>query len=715
MKFDWKLKAVVPIIVLITIVCGCSGSGGMLSAPDMNAPVVVPQKEASAAENRYLWGLWNIYTEDQVNFEIIPMRFAEKHLNVRSFLEDSPCQSCVQIVSPHKNQDGDLVVTIKLVHPYPGDPTYTAFDIRGIVMFRGNMHFPGLGVRTQGLDTNDPILLNPDGYTRLYNPTEYAPGTFGNTLLEYSKGTFALDFDISATLNPFMNYYTHEERHYFEAGGQIGREYVIQTGPGILNFAYAIDSCWQFPKVNPPIHIPEDFEMSANCPEAYKIVPTIIPFEETLIKCVGDTAWLVIDIYDWQSIDDIQHVYVECPAINPNVLEADLTGPLGDFVRYEILLEVVQPPYNWDEWPLLIGVEDKNPGAPIAYQVLRVIPAQNHAPVAVVEVDNDNPDIGQTVTFSDFSYDIDGIDHITVHSWDTDGDGGFGDAFGKVIHIEYDETGIYNVREKIKDICGIEVISDPISVTVKDPNAIQITLAEDVLASAVGKTYWYYSNFAEFGEYPVDPLAFDGPWDFTEMSIVDGETFRRFISLDDPSVGDIVGYLNPGVEVFQEVSTVAIDVELHVWVAQEFNDTQDVFKTWGMKTIYNGADQLLALPSPIVFPYPLELGYSESDSVGVPGIASAEMALDALGVGMLTVPLGGEIETLLVRMRVQEESINGFIGQGLTYFWYDNDGIIRAFAAATNIPNSDEYNFDWEGMYFTGNAAFYSLYSIEES
>ncbi len=716
MNVDWKIKAIAIVFFNLILLSGCSGSGGgIMPAPDDSKPPDALVADADEwAYNRILWGIWNIYTEDQVHFDITPMRYADQHMNVRQFLEDSPCTNCLQIVNPHKDQDGNLVVIIRLVHPFAGAPTYTSFDTRGIVMFRGNMHFPGLGVRTQSYDTNDPILLNADGYTRLYNPTEYPPGSMDSPLKEYSKGVFANDVGISATLNPFLCYYTNAERRYFSAGAQVDRQYIIRAGPGPLSFAYAIDSSWAMPTVIPPTHIPDDFSINTNCPEAYRIVPTIIPFEETLIPCIGDTAWLIIDIYDWQSINDVQHVYVECPAINQDVVEADLTGPLGDAVRYQTLLQVTQSPYNWEEWPLLIAVQDKNAGAPMAYQVVRIIPAENNAPVAVIEVDEDNPIIGQTITFSDFSYDIDGLNHITKHSWDINGDGGFGDMFGKVIHVSYDEAGMYEVREKIQDICGIEVISDPIAISVKDPNAIQITLPEDVLASAAGKTYRYYSSFGDFGAYPVDILDFDGPWDFTEMSVVDGETFRRFLSVDDPSVSDMVEYLNPGVEVFQEASTVALDINLHSWIGQEFNETQDVFKAWGIKTIFNGSGQLLALPSPIVFSYPLEMGYHESDSVGVPGIASAHFQVDAMGTGLITVPLGGTIKTLLVRMLAEEESINGFIGQGLTYFWFDDDGIIRAFAAATNLPNQGIYNFDYDLLEFTGPASFYSLYAIEE-
>ncbi len=337
-------------ITLFLAVIGCSSSGGTGSplAPDIGSM----RDSTFDTGNRYLWGYWVVSVdESHTQFDITPVREAAYHLNARQFLEDDPCPNCITVKSVHPSGQQSLLVDVELRHPFPGMAKYTGFDVRGIFMAGGSLEFPSWGLSTAhpGLD---PYLKNPDGYTRMFNPVEFAPGSGVLPMLEYSKGKFASDSGFDATLNAYKNFYSSENRHYFACGDAITVTYDISTGPGAFSFGYAVDASWILPGWTPP-SVPDDFAISANCLEAYLIN---VDIGEGMTD-QGGSADVTIDVYDWQGLETIDTVKLISPALFTGEIEFTDFENFINFRRYtgQISndLQAVA-----EEYPVLVCVTD---------------------------------------------------------------------------------------------------------------------------------------------------------------------------------------------------------------------------------------------------------------------------------------------------------------------------------------------------------------------
>jgi hypothetical protein len=132
----------------------------------------------------------------------------------------------------------------------------------------------------------DVHLLNPDGYTRWWNPVEF-PANVVNPSGGYIDGLLGkphsvADFD--ATLNGYkyfasdltspdadLSELSFNMRGAFVPGTSCVRRYVIGFTPANLVFNYAVDADWAPPTGTKPFDIPDDFPPSANRPEAYRV------------------------------------------------------------------------------------------------------------------------------------------------------------------------------------------------------------------------------------------------------------------------------------------------------------------------------------------------------------------------------------------------------------------------------------------------------------
>ena len=87
---------------------------------------------------------------------------------------------------------GKLTVDVGLTHPFPGLDQFTGHDVRGVFIAPGDTvsNYDTAITYTSSTD-NQPKLLNPDGYTRWWNPVEfgvfppifsYTPGALGTSV-----------------------------------------------------------------------------------------------------------------------------------------------------------------------------------------------------------------------------------------------------------------------------------------------------------------------------------------------------------------------------------------------------------------------------------------------------------------------------------------------------------------------------------------------------
>jgi len=316
-------------LILLGVICafiafGCSKSSDPIVAPvdnpGVSRPVDAPRYVASSG--RVLWGFWRIsISADRSTVEVIADRSADLHVNTVRLLEDFPCKDCLVVSGVKFNPPHELSADLKLIHPYPGALKFTAFDVRGIFISGTGFTFPACGREIAWGDTL-PRMLNPDGYTPLFNPTEY-PETFP-AALGYIPGHMATGGDLSANLNPFVAYSVGMPRRIFEAGSQQTRTVNLWIPDGPLEFGYAVDASWQLvEEVTDPL---TDFPPDANCIEPYEI--TVQVGDGSGVPICGDTQ-ITAGIYDHQGLDTIGAVTIEAPDLFDGVIPLDYVCDIG--------------------------------------------------------------------------------------------------------------------------------------------------------------------------------------------------------------------------------------------------------------------------------------------------------------------------------------------------------------------------------------------------
>jgi hypothetical protein len=306
-----RLGALYSTIVFATLVAtGCGrgnagGAGGPVVPGDQSR--IQNSVEMVRNDNRHVWGFWEInISEDRQVVEIMPARMEQMHLNVVRLLEVTPCKDCLIVGNIKLVEPNVLEADLTLKHPFPGLTKYTGFDVRGIFISEANYTFPVSG---REIAWGDGILmmLNPDGYTQLFNPTEYPPTT--PAALGYIEGKYATGGDLSATLNPFLAYRRDAPRRMFEAGGSETRTARIYAPSGPIHFGYAVDACWQLVPheiVDPLVDFPPD----ANCLEAYRMDVLI---GAGLHSEPGSEVPIRVEIYDHQGQETVSTVAIEAP------------------------------------------------------------------------------------------------------------------------------------------------------------------------------------------------------------------------------------------------------------------------------------------------------------------------------------------------------------------------------------------------------------------
>ena len=269
---------------IIILIAGLAVALASCSAAEMTSPNsagLTGAIDKSAAESaRWVWGNWRMHIpEDHMSIELVPVRSADLHYNVKMLLEQNPCDNCIWVSKFVNNGDGTISVDIKIRHPYIGNDYYTGFDVRGIFHTTASYPFPEPDAPgpllhfIPTLETGDPQLLNPDGYTQAYtwaNPNwapifKYQPG--GDL-----GGTFeGEDWDFQPPCLPFINYYSSKVRRHFASSAVVSRTYNIALPAGEWDFGYSVDACWAPPTNFPVFNIETDFPMRANTLHAYRM------------------------------------------------------------------------------------------------------------------------------------------------------------------------------------------------------------------------------------------------------------------------------------------------------------------------------------------------------------------------------------------------------------------------------------------------------------
>jgi len=430
--------------------------GGCASGTGDANPVLPDENQQATtftrvSEGRSLWGFYEIRVDTRTcEFEVLPAREAMMHLNILAWLEDGPCLNCFQLVSLLPSGNDTFFATIRLRHPF-GNQIFTGFDVRGIAMFDGSGSFWTSGLTYSDSDQEDGEVLNPDGYTTLYNPT-----TAGHGMEGYVEGNLASYWPPDTTLNAWKLFVSDDAantRNMFYAGDEVTVTYEISLpmfGPFV--FAYAVDACWAPPETKPVTDPVNDFGIDANCPEPWKIETFEEPVGEGLTPLGGETV-LNIDVYDRTGKDSHNDPVIEAPYIFMDLKTAEFSEDGDGFTRYEITL-TNEMMIGTGYWPCLVRVEDnENAGSPdwmdiSAYEIceLRV----SGPPEAKAGADPNPQTEGKQIHFfDDGSFDPDGGD-IVLFEWDWEADGTY-DETGPDAYHTWMTPGTYDVQLRVTD------------------------------------------------------------------------------------------------------------------------------------------------------------------------------------------------------------------------------------------------------------------------
>jgi len=297
----YRIQILFTFIILLTFV-GCSSDKSPVT-PDPS-PQQTPQLSENLS-NRSIWGYWTVKIDpDTSSVEIIPDRDLTSHFNVVRLLEVTPCTDCLKINNLSFLPDNTLQCDFELTHPFPGLIKFTGFDVRGVLVTNGDTIFPESN-RLASIDGSNPILLNPDGYTSLFNPVEFPEDSAPFPILGYIPGKFSSGDNFTATLNPFMAFCKENPRRMFSAGATETVTINLKYPSTPIEFGYIVDASWVL--VDEVIDPVTDFPPEANCLEPYRLdfrMPTVLSDEP------GDTAQVQVEMFDHQGIDTISTVSI---------------------------------------------------------------------------------------------------------------------------------------------------------------------------------------------------------------------------------------------------------------------------------------------------------------------------------------------------------------------------------------------------------------------
>jgi hypothetical protein len=334
------------ILILCTILIFLIGCSGKSSSSNPLLPQTANSGLSSAQSpgpSHVLWGIYNVVVEPdgagQALINIVPLRGAMFNANVQKFL--SPPVSAtnlitIKMLSGSNFANGYLNLDIGIRHPFPGSAQFRGFDVLGIFMAdasQASEYDPALIFAppvTGGGPSDAAYMLNPDGYTRWFNATEF---TDSLPLFSFKPGKLGNDSFPSATLNPYKYFADElvldsdvssllpENRGTFSPSGNINhRNYHIQfpvPGAPQYKFSYAVDASWEQPDpAFAPSYPIESFPPSAQMQEPYNISisdsGTDAYYENGLS---GGTVKLDIEIFDWLSLTNAQGVPGQISAI----------------------------------------------------------------------------------------------------------------------------------------------------------------------------------------------------------------------------------------------------------------------------------------------------------------------------------------------------------------------------------------------------------------
>jgi len=584
----YRIPPVAIVALLYLLITGCGGGtpvtpeGSILPENLTNST----QAEFTVSNPHMIWDMgWVMIDPTNHSWEIIPARGLSIHVNVRKFLEDGPCTTCFKITSFDQNPDETYSVGIKITHPWTGLDQFTGFDVRAIAMWNGSETWDASGLVTQAPDSTDGYVLNPDGYTTIFNPIDFAPGSSA-PLFEYSKGKFGTPVYPSSTLNPYIDYWTDEVRHFFRAGQYVTRTWEIEMPDTVpLVFGYAIDASWMQPDGAPPYEIPDDFTQHANKPEPWQLE---IEQPDPVDVLPGEEVDILVNTWDWQENPAI--AWIECPDLWEGKKYSDIVANNFTYFIFYVPVsnELEAPPGTYRA---LVGVEDNQSSPPpwdyttYTFFDIEVEAVVNQAPVAAAEADTYSVYTGENINFTSLSTDPNGQDDIELYRWDFENDGTW-DSSDVNPQWSYDEPGTYMVDHFVRDYGGLEDDLEPddlleIEVIDKCCEASPVAVISGNQPIITGEILTLTSDSYDIGG---EECIAEEAWDLDNDGFY--EEIGPEVSVDWDTIGDYPVSLKV-TDVCGLSDETSVNIDVHLGVTQPEDQT---YREIGLKYSYVSAD-----------------------------------------------------------------------------------------------------------------------------
>ena len=420
-------------LIIAAILTSCSGdiSSPVSPSSDPGPPLAAINNSSSSGHQFMGYSLIELDTSNG-SIDVIPLRETNFHLNVVGILNSTMGIGAAGVPGEADPPNGLFVFDITLSHPL-SNSKFSGFDVKGILMAPGSyvvgpLLFSGL---------NETRLLNADGYTRWWNPTEFTSGgMFG-----YTKGILASAPAgvLTATINPYKYFAdalfpdstmsavqnapldADDGRGIFSAGASNSRRYRIQfemdPGPKIV-FGYAVDASWIAPTVNPPVEVPDDFPISANQPEAYNIAISDTfntLFYDTESGLGGGLLQMQVNAHDWQGQmagaikDEVEVVRIFSPDLFASGVNAAFKEETATKAVYTADLSGVAVPTHSGETPIFVRVGSM--GGPDYNQGFGAAPDSPVSAWNVYSLDIPDPDCAADT--NNTPAEAEALDHVT--------------------------------------------------------------------------------------------------------------------------------------------------------------------------------------------------------------------------------------------------------------------------------------------------------------
>jgi hypothetical protein len=352
MKTNNFLLVLVPVILLL--LAGCQGNPAV-PGPEQN---LVPARPELSTQPHQFLGYFDLVVDNQAqSVELIPVRAADLHLNVTGIFNGLNSVGVVFHPELSDLPNGLVVVDLIITHPFVVNPELSVFDMKAVLYSAGTLTVDTVKFS----DVDEPQLLNADGYTRWWNPTEFTNATpFGYidwkiphspvVQLTATVNPYKLFADVlgpTDTLGPVANepMDSDEGRAVLRAGSACTRRMEIDfpMSPAQVIYGIGIDCCWDVPVPNPPSAVPDDFPIQANQPEAYRIVMNPVLnslYYDTGAAKGGGFLEMEIFAYDWQGQqagnipDEIASVTLYSPGMWTGGIAATYNSESSKFAKY---------------------------------------------------------------------------------------------------------------------------------------------------------------------------------------------------------------------------------------------------------------------------------------------------------------------------------------------------------------------------------------------